>query len=219
MAALPRVTLRSWKSPKPPCQLSPAHPCRCLWEEQTVPTWSGAALPSQHSGLLLTPSLSGAGGPLPSLRPSGVEVLVGCHSHSPLRRSQLRPVSTIFHPKPGSWRRWCWRPGWGSAPSGVGPGRVRQFGAGGDHLNLEGSSHRGSGAPFGYQGRRGRHGPGAMTWPGLLGHCLTFFVPRARVWYQEKNLVARDGGVAGEGFRAVLTHGWGPGLPGELGGR
>lgn len=33
-----------------------------------------------------------------------------------------------------------------------------------------------------------------MTWPGLLGHCLTFFVPRAWVWYQEKNQVAREAG-------------------------
>lgn len=58
-----------------------------------------------------------------------------------------------------------------------------------------------------------------MTWPGLLGHCLTFFVPRAWVWYQEKNQVAREaGGGAGEDFRAILTRGPGLSLPGEIGG-
>lgn len=109
-------------------------------------------------------------------------------------------------------------PGWGLAPTGAGPGRVWWFGAGGDHLNLEGSSHQGSGAPFGYQNGCGGHGPGATTWPGLLGHCLTFFLPRARVWYQEKNQVTREGGGgAGEDFRALLTQGPGPGVPAELG--
>lgn len=93
-------------------------------------------------------------------------------------------------------------PGWGLAPSGAGPGRARRFGAGGDHLNLEGSSHQGSEALFGSQSRRGGHGPGATTWPGLLGHCLTFFVPRAWVWYQEKNQVAGEEAGGGGRFQA-----------------
>lgn len=206
---MPRVTFRFWKSPKPPCRLSLAHPCQCLLEEQTVPAWSRAALPGQCAGRLLTPSLSGAGGPLPSLRPSGVEVLAGEGASLSLTTKEepaapgqrhLLPQTRVLEMVALASRRSEALPGWGSDPSGAGPGRVRQFGAGGDHLNLEGSSHRGSGAPFGYQGRRGRHGPGAMTWPGLLGHCLTFFVPRARVWYWEKNLVARDGGCGGGRF-------------------
>ena len=66
--------------------------------------------------------------------------------------------------------------------------------------------------------RCGRHGPGATTRPGLLGRCLTFFVLRARVWYQEKNQVAREEEEArGKDFRAVLTRGPHLGLPGNVG--
>lgn len=202
MAASPRLMHRG-----PPCLPHcwlHGRPCWCLWEEALSPRpCEQSCLPARHAGLLLTPSLSRPR-PEPSLPEAiGAEVLGAPFSltaeEEPAAPSErhLSPQIWLLEAAAAASRCSEALPGWGSAPSGAGPGRARRFGAGGDHLNLEGSSHQGSEALFGYQSRRGRHGPGATTWPGLLGHCLTFFVPRAWVWYREKNQVAREEGGGG----------------------
>lgn len=200
-------------------------PHRTFWKAVPSPTHAGTScrskrcqrethLPSLHSllDLWLTPSLPGLGGP-PSLRPWGAEVPRGAPfsltaEEEPAAPGQchLSPQARVSGTAALASRRSEALPGRDPALSGAGTERVQRSGAGGDHLNLEGSGHRGSGAQSGC----GRHGPGATTRSGLLGRCLTFLVPRAQVWYQEENQVAgEEGGGRGE------VRGLGP--PGQLG--